>query len=33
MESNVVFLKILFIFAMVITFLAMIELLENNNDA
>jgi hypothetical protein len=32
MESNVVFLKILFIFAMAITFLAMIEVLKDNEQ-
>jgi hypothetical protein len=32
MESNVVFLKILFIFAMAVTFLAMIEVLKDNEQ-
>jgi hypothetical protein len=32
MEDNVVFLKILFIFAMAVTFLAMIEVLKDNEQ-
>ncbi len=32
MESNVVFLKMLFLFAVAITFLAMIEFIKDNDE-